>query len=212
MQFTEAIRQFEGQPLTRQILLSLLKDYKSPSDKITELVKKGILTPVKAKIYVPGTNINMRGPEPDLLANHLASPSYVSMQTALSHWRLIPERVYEVTSAILGRSRVYETVVGRFRYTSLPLPYYSFGQTSVQLSPGQTALMAIPEKALCDTVIVTPGLLFRSIVHAKEWLIEDMRMDADLLSRINLALIGDWISEAPKKESLNQLVKALESL
>lgn len=212
MQFTEAIRKFEGQPLTRQILYFLLKDYKRPSDKVNELIKKGILSLVKAKVYVPGPNLKMRAPEPGLLANHLASPSYVSMETALSHWRLIPERVYEITSAITGRSRVYQTSYGRFRYTHLPLPWFSFGQVSTQLAPGQTVLMATSEKALCDTVIATAGLLFRNPGRAREWLLEEMRMDPDVLRTLNTGSIRSWLTEAPKKESLQQLIKALEEL
>jgi hypothetical protein len=54
----------------------------------------------------------MGPPEAFLLANQLASPSFVSFETALSHWRPIPERVYEVASAITGRSRAYSTPAG----------------------------------------------------------------------------------------------------
>jgi predicted transcriptional regulator of viral defense system len=212
MQFTEAIRNFEGQPLTRQILLYLLKDYRRPSDKITELVKQGILRQVKAKVYIPGPGLKMRGPEPFLLSNHLAAPSYVSMESALAYYRLIPERVYGITAAITGRSRAYTTPAGRFRFEHLPLPYFSFGQLSVELAPGQTVLMARAEKALCDTVVVTAGLQLRSRAAAKEWLLEDMRMDSELLRSLDAAIIREWIAEAPKAGSLQQLVKALEHL
>jgi len=212
MEFTEAIRNFEGQPITRQVLFSLLRDYKSPSDKITDLVRQGILTQVKAKIYIPGPGMRMQGPEPYLLANHLAAPSYVSMETALSHWRLIPERVYETTSATTARSRVYTTPAGRFRYTRLPLPYFSFGQLSIEMAPGQVVLLANAEKALCDTIIVTSGLLFRSPKVVKDWLLEDMRMERDALRTLDLGRIREWIAEAPKKASLQQLLRALEDL
>jgi hypothetical protein len=212
MQLTEAIRTYEGQPITRQILFSLLKDYKRPLDKITDLIRDGVLTQIKAKVYIPGPNLKMRAPEPYLLANHLASPSYVSMETALSHWRLIPERVYEVTSAIAGRSRHYATPAGRFRYTHVPLPYFSFGQISLQLAPGQVSLMATPEKALCDTVISIKGLLFRSPKAAKQWSLEDMRMDKTVLQSLNTAYLRDWYAAAPKTESLLQLIKFLEDL
>lgn len=42
------------EPLTRQILMDLLKDYKRPNDKINELVKKGELIPIKKGFYIPG--------------------------------------------------------------------------------------------------------------------------------------------------------------
>lgn len=212
MQFTEAIRQFEGQPITRQILLGLLQDYKRPLDRITDLIRQGILTQVKAKIYVPGPNLKMRGPEPLLLANHLAGPSYVSMETALSYWRLIPEKVFEISSVITGRTRVYSTPVGRFSYIHLPLPYFSFGQVSAVLAAEQTAMMATAEKALCDKIITTAGLLLYSPKQAKAWLLEDMRMDRDKLRLLKTKQIQEWLSDAPKKQSLESLIKALEDL
>jgi hypothetical protein len=212
MNLAENIRQFEGQPITRQLLLHVLHDYRHPQDKITDLVRDGVLTQVKSKLYVPGPNLKMRPPEPYLLANQVAGPSYVSMQTALSHWRLIPEQTFEITSAITGRSRVYMTPAGRFRYVHLPLPYFSYGQLSVKIAPGQIALMATLEKALCDTVLATPGLLFRSPRAAKKWLLEDMRMDREALKTINTVSIREWLAEAPKKESLQQLIKSLEDL
>jgi hypothetical protein len=212
MEIIEALRKFEGQPITRQVLLHLLKDYKYPSDKITDLVKKGFLTQVKAKVYIPGPQVSIRPPELFQLANQLASPSYISMEAALSHWGLIPERVYEITSAITGRARLYVTPVGRFRYTRLPLPYFSFGQCSIELLPAQVAIVGTAEKALCDTIIATSGLWFRSARMAKDWLLEEMRMDHSGLQMLNIGLIQEWLDDAPKKDSLQQLIKALEDL
>jgi hypothetical protein len=73
-------------------------------------------------------------------------------------------------------------------------------------------LIATPEKALCDTVIATAGLLFRNPGRAREWLLEEMRMDSDVLRTLNTGNIRSWLTEALKKESLQQLVKALEEL
>ena len=163
MDFREAIREYEEQPITKQLLFDLLKEYKRPYDKITELVKQGILAPVKRGIYVPGPNLNVIIPESFLLANHLLGPSYISMESALSHWGLIPERVYEISSVTTQNSKIYKTSVGRFSYIHVPLPYYSFGIQQVELTKKQRVMMATPEKALCDKIITTPGILLRSI-------------------------------------------------
>lgn len=212
MEFREAIRSFEGQPITRQILEGLLKNYKRPGDRITDLIKQGVLTQLKSKIYIPGPALKMRGPEPFLLANHLAGPSYVSMETALSHWHIIPERVYEISSATTGRSKIFSAAVNRYSYIHLPLPYFSFGQRSVEVATRQVAIIATPEKALCDTIIATSALLFRSTKQVKPWLLDDMRMDRDELRKLRPAIIRDWLPNAPKKESLEWLVKTLEEL
>ena len=212
MKFEDQIREFEGQPLNRQILMDMLKDYKRPYDKINELVKKEALIPVRKGIFVPGPALHLASPEPFLLANHLKGPSYISMETALSYWGLIPEKVFEVTSAAVGRSETYDTLTGRFRYAHLPLPYYAFGQQQVTLAENQVALVATAEKALCDKIITTSGLLFRSVIQLKAWLIEDMRMEKDMLRRLQPRLIHSWLNKAPKKHSLQLLVKILEYL
>ena len=68
MEFKEAILNYAEQPINRQLLQSLLVGYKRPYDKINELVKQGILIPVKVGIYIPGKNVNIAGPETFLLA------------------------------------------------------------------------------------------------------------------------------------------------
>jgi len=212
MKFEDQIREFEGQPLNRQILMGMLRDYKRPYDKINELVKQEVLIRVKKGLFVPGPALHLVSPESFLLANHLNGPSYISMETALSHWGLIPEKVFEVTSATVDRSETYDTSTGRFSYIHLPIPYYSFGQQQITLAQNQVALIATAEKALCDKIVTTSGLLFRSVIQLKEWLLEDMRMEKDVLRRLQPRLIRNWISESPKKQTLQLLVKILEDL
>lgn len=212
MTLPDSIQNFAGQPLNRQILLDLLKDYKRPFDKIVELVRQKALIQVKRGMFIPGPALNIPQPEPFLLANHMVGPSYVSLETALSHWRMIPEQVYEITSVTTGRSKIYDTPAGRFSYRHLPLPYYSFGQQSLELAKNQVAVVATPEKALCDKIVTTPGLLFRSTVQLLAWLTEDMRMDKEALRELRTDNIQEWLDDAPKKDSLQLLVKTLEEL
>jgi hypothetical protein len=212
MKFEDQIRQYEGQPLTRQILMGMLKDYKRPYDKINELVRQETLIPLKRGIFIPGPSLYLDPPEPFLLANHLNGPSYISMETALSHWGMIPEKVFEISSATVGRSASYSTPIGRFSYSHLALPYYSFGQQQVTLTENQAVLIATPEKALCDKIVTTSGLLFRSLVQLKAWLIEDMRMEKEVLRSLQSRIILSWLSKAPKKQTLQLLIKILDDL
>ena len=176
MEFRDAVQQYAEEPLTRQVLLDLLKVYKRPNDKINELVKKGELTPVKKGFYIPGPRLNIPRPESFLIANHLWGPSYVSMETAPSHWAFIPERVYEVSSITIKSAKNYQTPVGRFSYFHAPLPYYSLGIKSISLTQKQTVLIASPEKAICDKIVMTSGIFLRSTKQELEFLLEDMRM------------------------------------
>jgi hypothetical protein len=209
MEFRDTIQSYSEQPITRQILLDLLKEYKRPYDKISELVKQGMLQLVRRGIYIPGPALKIAVPEPFLLANHLLGPSYVSMETALSYWGWIPEKVYEVSSMTIKNSAEYDTASGRFSYTHLALPYYSFGLQQVELSKRQTVIMATPEKALCDKIVATSGVLLRSTNQVMEFLIDDLRIDEERLEKLKVSEIGKWVADAPKRNSIDMLIKTL---
>jgi predicted transcriptional regulator of viral defense system len=212
MTFKEAVLEYAEEPLPRQIMMDLLKEYKRPNDKINELVKKGELTTVKKGLYVAGPRISITKPEPFLVANHLRGPSYLSLDAALSYWGLIPERVYEISSMTTKTSKSYKTPLGRFRYFHAPLPYYSFGIKSVELTARQVVLIASPEKALCDKIITTSGILLRSSRQVLEYLIDDLRIDEEMLRKLDTGAISTWIKDAPKKRSLSMLVNTIAGL
>ena len=45
---------------------------------------------------------------------------------------------------------------------------------NIEYSPTQTMLVASPEKALCDEVVLMPKIFLRSIKQTQEFLIEDL--------------------------------------
>jgi len=208
----DEIKEFAEQPITKQLILSVLKDYKRPYDKINELVKQGMLTLVRRGLYIPGEKAHIKKPEPFLLANHLMGPSYISLESALSYWGLIPERVFETTSVTTGQTALYKTPAGRFSYIKTTLPYYAFGVRQLELTTRQHVLIATPEKALCDKIVTTSGLLLRSIKQTRDLLLDDLRIDKEMLRDLNIGKIEAWITEAPKKSSLRVLIKTLKSL
>ena len=212
MKILQSIRNLSSQPLTHQLLTSLLKDYKRPNDKIHELISAGIIEPVKKGLYLPSAKISENRTEPFLLANHMLGPSYVSFDSALSYHGLIPERVFEVSSATIKASRRFETSTGTFSFIRIPLPYYSFGIRQIEVGKNQNALIASPEKALFDKIISTAGLKLRSKIAAGEYLIENLRIDEDQLKQLDVQEMETWLSDSPKRESLTQIIKLITGL
>jgi hypothetical protein len=210
--FKEAVKPYSNIPLTREVMLSILHGYKRPNDKISELLKNGDLIQVKKGLYIAGTKTDLIGPEPFLIANHLLGPSYVSLESALSYWGIIPERVYEISSITMKLSKKYKTPIGRYSYRFMPSPYYSFGIKSIEVSPKQVVRIATPEKALCDKIATTTGLVLRSTIQTRNYLLDDLRIDLEQLHKFDLKEINSWIADAPKKESLRMLVKTLAKL
>lgn len=212
MNIRKEIKPYAEAPISRQLVLEVLKAYKRPNDKISELLKDKSLIALKKGLYTVGPNLDLPTPSTFLIANHLRGPSYISLESALAYWDMIPERVYEISSMTLKTSKRYSTEVGRFSYHQLKTPYYSFGLKSITYSPKQRFLIASKEKALCDKIISTANINLRSVLQTQEFLFKDLRIDEDSLKTLDIGKIDSWIIDAPKKTSLKMLIKTLQGL
>ena len=212
MELIPSIQQYAALPIPHHVMTWLLRDYQQPNDKIHHLLKRGVLEQVKKGLYIAGSAITEVKPDSFLIANHLLGPSYVSLESALSFHGLIPERVYTITSVTTKASRVYATPLGTFTYTRLPLPYYSYGISSVEIGPQQRTLIAQPEKALLDKIVTTAGVEFRSKSSVFSYLEDDLRLDIDRLRQFDLHRLAEWIRDAPKKQSLQRLLETIQVL
>jgi hypothetical protein len=206
------LNQYTSMPLDSTFLKDMLKDYRRPLDKVGEWVRQGYLVQLRRGLYAVGPELSHIKPEPFLVANHLYGPSYVSMESALSFWGFIPEQVVETVSMTAAKPHTFHTPLGRFSYHHLPSPYASLGTTTVELLELRNAMVATPDKALCDLVVTRPGLRLRSVRGTLAYLIEDLRIDESYLQTLNIHRIQSWIPWAPKASSLQFLVSALQRL
>jgi len=114
---------------------------------------------------------------PDMyVANHLYSPSYVSLETALSDYSIIPEVSMAVTSITTKTTRRFRNKHGLFIYRTVKPE--AFAGYYVEREGGFDILMAEPEKALVD-------FLYFKAYHNKKFKLEDERLDRDIISRLN---------------------------
>lgn len=208
MRFQNKIKDLHNVTIPRHLILNLLAEYKSPNDKISELLKSGDLIALKKGYYLLG-NIEKQ-PEPYLIANQLYGPSYVSLESALSYWSMIPERVYEICSVTMKTSKIFSNKIGRFSYSQLPFPYYSFDIKNIEIAKNQMVLIASVEKALCDKIILTSGVFFRSLKQVHNFLIDDLRIEFDEIKKLDYNKIKTWMEDIPKKSSIQLLIKYLE--
>jgi hypothetical protein len=125
---------------------------------------------------------------------------------------MIPERVYEIASMTTKASRRFASEAGTYSYTRLPLPYYAYGIEQIRFSEKQTALVASKEKALCDKIVTTPGVVFRSRSQALTYLLEDLRIDQAKLRALQLSKISTWVKRSPKRSSIGILLDVLKKL
>jgi hypothetical protein len=212
MNLRRKIKTYTHAPISHNVIMEALATYSRPNDKISEMIKSGELVSLRRGLYVPGPELDLPIPESFVIANHLRGPSYVSLESALSYWDFIPERVYETSSVTTKTTKTYQTSLGRYSFQHLSTPYYSFGIRSVRLTEQQTALIASPEKAVCDKIVLTTGVILRSISQTMDFLMEDLRIDEEQLQILDVSTIQSWIEDAPKRSSLQMLVNSLQSL
>jgi predicted transcriptional regulator of viral defense system len=82
------------------------------------------------------------------IANKLYQPSYISLEKALSHYGIIPETVYAITSVTTKPTREFKTPKGVFSYQRIKKE--SFSGYLPQKIDDSTIFFAEPEKALAD--------------------------------------------------------------
>jgi len=210
MEIAQAIQQYAATPIPHHVMASLLREYTQPNDKIHHLIKDGLLQQIRRGLYIAGPRITHLQPDPFLLANHILGPSYVSLESALSYYGLIPEKVYAITSVTTKATRQFATPIGTYSYTRLPLPYYSYGIRSVEvLQKQQQFLIASPEKALFDKIITTAGVEFRSKTSVLAYMENDLRLDREGLKSLDIPGMESWLPTSPKKKSLSFLLKTI---
>ncbi len=159
----------ESIPFDYQYLMQMLKDYSSPRNKIHLMLKNKEMTRIKKGLYVS----SLEKSDPFVLACLIFGPSYVSMESALSHLGLIPEKVETITCMTSKRNKIFSTPAGRFSYTYLQNSAFSIGADIVSGRSG-SFFIATPEKALCDRSSLVGGLRQRDV---EKFLTEELRID-----------------------------------
>jgi len=168
-----------------QTLLVALGDYARPRDKISDLLNKGIIIRVKKGLYVFGDGARQASYSIEILANLIYGPSYISLDYALQHYGLIPERVEGVTSVTTGRSRKFLTPVGLFIYRMIPLRAFQIGMDRIEIGDGRAFLMATPEKTLADKIYEDRGTGLHTQKGLVDYLERNLRVGLAALHEMN---------------------------
>jgi predicted transcriptional regulator of viral defense system len=107
--------------------------------------KQGFILQIKRGSYVFPDVL-----PPDVyIANKLYSPSYISLEFALSYHGVIPETVYEITSVTTKATRQFETIGKVFSYRKIKKTAYTGYE--IQKQQGLSFYIADAEKAFVDT-------------------------------------------------------------
>ncbi len=185
-------------------LMHELRDYASPKAKITRMIKSGQMIQVRRGIFLPAGE---QGYSLKSLAAVIYGPSYVSFESALSYYGLIPEKVKAITSAAFNKNknRIFHTPLGDFHYYYLPAAVYPYAVKCEQ-DGGMSFLIASPEKALCDTLFRAGRV--ESCEMLGKMLFEDWRLEPGSLEKLDFATI-EFLAPFYRKTVFKHLIKLL---
>jgi predicted transcriptional regulator of viral defense system len=136
----------------------LLAGAVDPADvrrQLSRWTKAGRVIQLRRGLYTLAAPYQQIAPHPFLIANSLLPGSYVSLQSALAYYGLIPEYTAQTLSVTTQRPSRWRNPLGDFRFQHMATHLF-FGYQQVNLSLGQDAFIALPEKALLDLVHLTP--------------------------------------------------------
>ena len=117
---------------------------KTASMFIFNNVKNGLFVKLRNGFYA----VKDSHTDYSFIANKLYQPSYISLETALSYYKIIPEVVYGTSSITTKAPREFKTPLGNFTYQHLKTE--AFTGYRLQEIDRHKALFAEPEKALAD--------------------------------------------------------------
>ena len=148
--------------------------------QLSRWVKGGKIIRLRRGLYTIAPPYQRRQPHPFLVANSLQKASYVSLQSALSYYGLIPEVVNITTCVSTGRPERLATPLGVYEFRHIKTELF-FGYQLAVLGE-QSAFVATPEKALLDLIYLQPG--GDSMVYLKELRLQNTEiLDKDLLRK-----------------------------
>jgi predicted transcriptional regulator of viral defense system len=151
MNFSRFRKKYCGYPLIKAqaVLASSGKAAQPMRNQLARWKRNGLLIQLRRGIYILNENDRKVAPSRFFFANQITWPSYVSLESALSHYGCIPEAVKDITSVTSKKTAVFKNKAGEFVYRHLK-PEAFRGYRSFKDEAGLDVFIAEPEKALVD--------------------------------------------------------------
>ena len=121
----------------KQTILNQLSSWKNKG--WLEIIKRGVYKLKEFEIR-----------EPFVVANFIYSPSYISLESALNYYSIIPDIPFGITSVTIKKTNQFKTKnFGVFYYRHIK-PDLFFGYKTILAGKNYSYNIALPEKALFD--------------------------------------------------------------
>ncbi len=156
--------------------------------QIHRLLKSGNIVSIKRGLYIfANTEV-----DEFVLANKIYSPSYVSMESVLNIYGVIPDIPVNVTSMTTVTPKKITSKKGVFLYSKIKKDLFFGYESKLDSSGKMYYLIASPEKALLDYIYV------RKIKNLDENRINILNLNSQILTKLSQQF-PFWVREVIKK-------------
>ena len=172
MKFEELLSIVEDEPVFEtSLLLSGNVDPVDVRRQLSRWAANGRVNRLRRGLYALAAPYRKVKAHPFVVANRMVRPSYVSLQSALGFFGLIPESVPVTTSITTGRPGDFSTPLGIFVFRHVRTLLFQ-GFCEVEMGDRQPAFVATAEKALLD-------LLYLEKSSDSEAYLSELRLEMD---------------------------------
>ena len=202
MDFASLLRVVENEPVFETgLLLSGKVDPFDVRKQLSRWTASGKIYQLRRGLYSLAQPYQKSVPIPFLIANRLVAGSYVSLQSALAYYGMIPEHVPTTTSVATAHPITYRTPLGQYDFYHIQVSWFHTYRRK-ELENNQWAYIATPEKALLDLVYLQPG-------GDKDGYLLSLRLQA--MDQLDMNLLQRLASTA-NKPKLNRAAKIIQHL
>lgn len=139
------------------------------------------------RFWYADSSFNPQGNDYFFIANKIYSPSYISLESALSHYGFIPETTMQITSISTRKTNLFDTQFGVFSYKSIKNDLY-FGYEILD-NNGRAIVLATPEKAILDYLY-----LHFEISDIQDF--DELRLNREMInSRVDKEKINTYLNQ-----------------
>lgn len=202
MKFKELLKLIGEEPIfTSSLLMAGNISAFSVRQQLSRWVSEGKILQIKRGLYAVAKPYRNKEPHPYLVANMIKKASYISLQSALEYYGIIPEYVPMITSVTTGRPEKIDTKLGTFIFKHFKKELL-WGFKEQEIIKGTDIFIATPEKALLDLAYITPD-------SDSEPYIEELRLQST--EKIDTGLLIDYSKRfrKPKIERAAYLLKKM---
>ena len=205
MEFSQLLEIVGSDPVFESgLLLAGAVDPIDVRRQLSRWTKSGRLYQLRRGLYALAPPFQKVKPHPFVVANRMMRSSYVSLQSALGHYGLIPDIVPVTTSITTGRPNRWDTPLGVYTFRHIKTELFS-GYRLLALGGNQQAFVATPEKALLDLIHLQPG------GDAPEYLRELRLQTLDKLDLESLQLQAEQASSPKLRRAAASVLKEVQS-